>query len=170
MNLNDHFMNKNGRIDIITQQQLESNDLIQKSLLERQDGFEDALNGGWQNTNLSRAFFSDKNIKIVQNGIRAGVYEMSKGMYNVGYQDTTIIKIIMRNTFLEYAKHVPKKETEEIKMLNDLVLEYCIKTVYNEAVAYVKYKNDVSMLPVPGDLPSYTNTKGDNSLEYKQFF
>lgn len=170
-NYQQPFMERNGRINL--NGPVENNhsaDMIQSTLQQNFTNYDDALNGNIKVSNLSRAYFSSQNIRIIQNGIRAGVFKASNGMYNVGYQDETILKIIMRNIFLEYAKHVSNKETEEIKMLNGIVLDYCIKNVYNEAISYVKFKNDLSTLNVPGDLPQYTNSKGDNSLEFKTFF
>ena len=122
----------NGRIDIIsTRDKNENKDLIRKTLTHGTN-YNEALTGSWDSTNLSIAFFSSENIRIIQNGIRAGVYERSKGMYNVGYQDDTTLKIIMRSIFLEYAKHIIDKETEEIRSLNKRVLDYCVNCVYNE--------------------------------------
>ena len=90
-------------------------------------------------------------------------------MYNVGYQDETTLKIIMRNIFLEYATHQKNNETNEIRELNKRILDYSIKTVYNEAKSYVKFKNDVSVLSVPNDRPESVNLKGRNPLELKKF-
>ena len=36
--------------------------------------FRDATKGEWNESNLSRAFFSAENVKIIQNGIKAGVF------------------------------------------------------------------------------------------------
>ena len=57
----------------------------------------DALVGNWENTVLSKAFFSKENIMIIQNGIKAGVYEESKGRYVIGNQSEDVLKIIMRS-------------------------------------------------------------------------
>lgn len=132
-------------------------------------GYDDAVTGNWEDTNLSRAFFSKKNIEIIQNGIRAGVYSLSNGRYNVGPQDETNLKVIMRSIFLQNASNFPDFITEQIVTLNKLVLQYCIKDVYNEAEAYLKYKNDVSNLAVPMKRPAFVSNKGDKVLELKQF-
>lgn len=170
---NDYKMNEqnNGRIDIngpnIQQFQLFDNPLTNNKNIT---SYDDALNGNWISNTLSKAFFSKENIQIIQNGIRAGVYKSSNGLYNIGPQDETNLKIIMRSIFLQNAANIPHHITEQIKELNNLIYEYSIPKILGEASAYMKYKNDVSTLAVPQDRPAYVNTKGDNSLELKPFF
>lgn len=133
--------------------------------------YTDAMTGNWLDTPLSNTFFSSENIQIIQNGIRAGVYRMSQNRFNVGNQDETNIKIIMRSIFLQHATYntsIPI--SKQIETLNNLVFDYCIPNVYNEAIAYIKYKNDVSTLVTPIDRPVATDVKGNNVLELKKWF
>lgn len=133
--------------------------------------YKQAMTGNWINTQLSNTFFSLENIKIIQNGIRAGVYRISQGRFNVGEQDETNLKIIMRSIFLQYATYNVNQSTmEQIEKLNNKVFDYCIPNVYNEAIAYMKYKNDVSNLVTPMDRPIFSSVKGDKPLELKPWF
>jgi hypothetical protein len=100
-------------------------------------------------TTLSRTYFSDENIRIIQNGIRAGVYKKSNGQYTIGYQDYDAIKIIMRSIFLQHSVNLSTNITQQIEELNSMVLNYCISTVYLEAQGYLKYLHDASTLAVP---------------------
>ena len=109
-------------------------------------------------------------MSIIQNGIRAGVFKMSNGRYSVGPQDETNLQIIMRSTFLQNARNNPNNITEQINELNNLVLKYCVPNVFNEATAYIKYKNDVSTLAVPNSRPAFVSVKGDKQLELKPWF
>jgi len=131
--------------------------------------YKDAMNGNWEDSNLSKVFFCKGNIEIIQNGIRSGVYALSNGRFVVGPQDETNIKIIMRSIFLQNASNLPNDITGQVTALNKLVLNYSIPNVVNEAQAYIKYKNDVSTLAVPMKRPAYTNNKGDKVLELKHF-
>lgn len=158
----------NGRVNI-----LNNNNTYQFELFDnpgKPKNFQEALTGNWNDTLLSKAFFSVQNMQIIQNGIRAGVYKKSNGRYNVGPQDVTNLKIIMRSIFLQHAKNIPSHITEQIQELNNHVLEYAIKDVFNEATAYIKYKNDVSSLAVPIKRPAFMSVKGDKQLEFKRFF
>lgn len=124
---------------------------------------------GWSSTQLSELFFSKENIVIIQNGIRAGVYNMSDGKYVIDNQDNEQLQIIMRGMFLEYSKNMPTNITEQIKILNDKVISYCSHKVYEEAKGYLTYLKDSSTLITPLEYPSmpYSRTK---ELELKHFF
>ena len=115
--------------------------------------FRDAMTGGWYNTALSNAFFSKENIARLQLGIRAGVYEMSRQQYKIGDQSCDELKIIMRAMFLQHSRNLPAGIPAQISKLNKHVLDYAVKQVYSEAVAYVKYRRDVSTLACPVPLP-----------------
>ena len=131
--------------------------------------FRDAMTGNWYDTALSTAFFSSANMKIVQNGIRAGVYKKSNGQYVIGEQNGDELKIVMRSIFLQYAKNLPTNIPDQIRDLNNIVFDYSVNQVYGEAQGYMTYKKDVSTLVVPIAHPilSYTN---DKQLELKRWF
>ena len=129
-----------------------------------------AMTGNWTDNTLSKTFFSTQNIQIIQNGIRAGVFKMSKGRFNVGPQDLTNLKIIMRSIFLQFSANKPDNIREQVTALNNLVFDYCIPSVHNEALAYLKYKNDVTTLAMPEARPVSDNNKGSKTLELKHWF
>ena len=79
--------------------------------------FRNATEGLWNDTILSKAFFSQQNIQIIQNGIRAGVYHRSNGQYVVGPQDCDSLKIIMRSVFLQYSANQPSNIPQQIQNL-----------------------------------------------------
>jgi hypothetical protein len=127
-------------------------------------GFRDALTGSWEDTLLSRAFFSEANMQALQNGIRAGVYNSSSGQYIIGEQSSDELKIIMRSIFLQNSKNLPSNITQQITALNDDVLEYAVRQVYREAEGYMKYQRDVSTMHVPIALPVTSSIKGRQLL------
>lgn len=131
--------------------------------------FRNATEGLWDETELSRAFFSQANIAIIQNGIRAGVYHRSNGQYVIGPQDCDTLKTIMRSVFLQYAANQPLHVSDQIQQLNTIVLNYCIQQVYSEAQGYLKYIDDASTLVVPIAHPVQA-TNNDRQLEFKGWF
>ena len=143
----------NGRINIM--------DVNTASVFTHQDhipvkecsSYRDAMTGTWNSTSLSNAFFSKKNIENLQNQLRMGVYKKSNGQYKIGQQDCNELMTIMRSIFLQYAKNLPENIPEQISKLNQRVLDYSIKQVYNELLAYTKYKQDVSTIACPISLP-----------------
>jgi hypothetical protein len=97
----------NGRIDILNPPDISNLFAMYDKIPANQcTSLRNATIGQWDETQLSRAFFSEQNIQIIQDGIRAGVYKKSNGQYTVGPQDCEAIKIIMRSTFLSYATNL----------------------------------------------------------------
>lgn len=156
----------NGRINIIQPPdiglQFQMTEKIQ--IANKSSDYRDATLGIFENTLLATVFFSAGNIQILQNGLRAGVYNLSKGLYVLPNQNSNNLKIIMRSIFLQNANHTndAAKVTAEVERINKLVLDYCIPTVYNEAVGYEKYTQDQSSLAVPLEHPK------QNDRDYKQ--
>lgn len=138
-------------------------------LIEQPSSFRDALTGIFEETPLSQAFFSEKNIQIIQNAIRAGVYHKSKGEYVIAPQDYDIIKTIMRSIFLQHSLNLHSNYREQIISLNQLVIDYSVKQIYGELEGYMKYKRDVSNMYTLMARPTYANNKG-KTLELKKWF
>src|SRR5210317_1007611 len=115
--------------------------------------FHDAMTGNFQDSMLSLAFFSKKNIQIIQNAIRAGVYEISNQQYLIDNQNCDNLKIVMRSVFLQNSVNLPDRITEQIQELNGLVVKYCVREIYSEAQGYINYKRDASTMYNPIDRP-----------------
>lgn len=131
--------------------------------------YTEAMTGNWTNTPLSLAFFSPANQQILQNGIRAGVYNMSACKYVISQQPTNDLKIIMRSIFLQHSLNQPGNVRRQIQKLNQRVLDYLVPQVYREAKGYLTYLRDISTLAVP--LATPVNTVAyDKTLELKPFF
>ena len=164
-------MNKvnNGRVDIKSPNTSTLFQMYDKIPANQCVTFRNATEGLWTSNSLSDAFFSQQNIQIIQNGIRAGVYHRSNGQYTIGPQDCDSLKIVMRSVFLQYSANQPNNITEQISQLNKIVLEYCIQQVYSEAQGYMKYINDASTLVVPISHPVMANDN-DRQLELKPWF
>ena len=128
------------------------------------------LAGELEESNLSRAYFSAANIQIIQNGIRAGVYAMSRSKFSVAPQNVDTIKIIMRSIYLQYAEHNPNDIPGQIAVMNKLVLDYAVPYVFNEAVGYMKYMEDVSTLVQPLELPTKIDKDYKNLESNREFF
>lgn len=159
----------NGRIDFISPNTSILFSMTDRIPVSECSDFREAMTGNWHNTTLSNAFFSASNIQIIQNGIRAGVYKRSNGMYIVGNQKCDELKIIMRSIFLQYSKNQPDNIASQIQALNTLVLNYAIKQVYGEAEGYMKYKRDASSMYTPIAPPVMSKTN-DKQLELKKWF
>lgn len=164
----------NGRIDLLNKMQPPdiSNlfSMYDKIPANQCTTFRDATIGQWNETNLSKAYFSENNIQILQNGIRAGVYYKSNGQYTIGQQDCEALKIIMRSIFLSYAVNLPQNIPEQIQELNKKVIDYCIEHIFSEAQGYMKYIQDVSTLPVPISAPVMSSQRDKNTYKMPNWF
>jgi hypothetical protein len=164
-------MNKsnNGRVDIKTPNTSALFQMYDKIPANQCVTFRNPTEGLWTQTILSQTFFSQQNIQIVQNGIRAGVYNRSNGQYVIAPQDCDSLKIIMRSVFLQHAANQSNNIEKQILELNKIVLDYCIQQIYSEAQGYMKYIDDVSTLVVPIAHPVMANDN-DRQLEFKSWF
>jgi hypothetical protein len=131
--------------------------------------FREAIGGIWESNVLAQVFFSQANIQIVQNGLRAGVYKMSNNQYVIAPQNIDTLKMIMRSIYLQYAEHSENDITGQVERLNKLVLDYAVPSVYNEAIGYEKYIQDQSTLVVPLELPRH-HDREYKQLELKKWF
>ena len=159
----------NGRVDIKTPSTSSLFEMYDKIPAHQCTTFRNPTEGLWDESNLSRSYFSRENIQILQNGIRAGIYHKSNGQYIIGPQDCDALKIIMRSVYLQHAANQSNNIPQQITELNKIVLDYCIKQVYGEAQGYMKYIDDVSTLVVPISNPVMADNT-DRQLELKSWF
>lgn len=144
-------MNKvsNGRIDIQSPDTRSLFNMYDKIPAHQCTTYRNPLEGQWDDSTLSKAYFSKENIQIIQNGIRAGVYKQSNNQYVVAPQDCDSLKIVMRSIYLQYSANLPGNISSQIEALNQMVLNFCIQQVYGEAKGYMKYLSDASNMYVP---------------------
>ena len=159
----------NGRVDIKSPNTSVLFNMYDKINANQCSTFRNPTLGLWNETQLSACFFSKENIQIIQNGIRAGVYNKSNNQYVIGPQDYDSLKIIMRSIFLQYAANKTTNISSQIQDLNQMVLNYCIESVYGEAQGYIKYLYDASTLVVPISHPVMANNS-DKELVLKNWF
>lgn len=159
----------NGRVDIESPNMSIRFAMMDRIPVNDSTSFRDALTGNLTDTPLSQAFFSSKNIQIIQNGIRAEVYKKSNGLFLIGPQDYDVIKTIMRGFYLQNSINLQSNYTQQIIALNKLVIDYSVHQVLGEAEGYMKYKRDVSTMYMPMNLPSLETTK-NKTLELKNWF
>ena len=132
--------------------------------------------GNTEVTPLSNAFFSNANINIIHNSIIKGVYDNTGKI--IDRQDTNQLLSIMRSIYMEgcrnefIGRHIPSQNISDREMiikLNDIVVSKSVNLIKNELIAYYKYREDISTMAVPQDLPILSNMK-DKTLELKPWF
>ena len=128
-------------------------------------------------TLLTRLFFSDANLKQIQNVVKYLVYKYMGKV--IDDQSKEELLIIMRSTYLEYfnqpinyredldqaTKNLAILQTQaEVKRLNDIVINEIVPKIISELQQYLDYLRDASQ-PFGGRdtkiTPSNTNIKGE---------
>lgn len=158
----------NGRVNIMGPNNADRFLLYERVAPKKSTNYENALVGNFQSNVVSKQFFSATNIDLLQEKMIAGVSNKSNGSIVIGRQDDDVLKTIMRAMYLQFSKNLAFDIPNQIRELNNHVLEYAIPQLYNEAISYIKYKRDVSNLPTPIDLP--VSSYHSNSLQMKPFF
>lgn len=161
-------MESNGRIDILSYQGGTPLFLKDKIMPKSKTHYFNAMKHTLQNTELTVLFFSSKNINIIENAIKAGVYKMSNNTHVIDTQDRDQLYVIMRALFLQHSLNQPDNLTRQIEVLNSRVVAYCVPRIYGEIKSYIQYKKDISTLVVPLANPAYYHK--DTSVEFKRFF
>ena len=163
-------INCNGRVNIIEPDINVKFSMMDKNNINENYSYDNALSGIWQNSKLSNLFFSAQNMNLLQNEMKVGVYNLSNKQYVIGKQDPDNLKIIMRTIFIEKSKNQPNNITEQIRELNQFVLDYSVPQIYNELVGYYKYKRDISTLSNPLPPPMLSKSTKQLDLKEKLFF
>lgn len=158
----------NGRVNIMGPNHVDRFLLYEQVNREKTTDYRKALVGNFQANDVSKLFFSAKNIDLLQKKMQQGVYEKSGNSFKIGRQDDDVLKTIMRAMYLQFSKNLKTNIRDQINELNAHVLEYAIPQIYNEAISYLKFKRDVSHLATPLDLP--ISSYHSNSLQLKPFF
>lgn len=158
----------NGRVNILPQPDLNK----QFSMMERVPAKQCASMleptiGIWDDTPLSKLFFSARNMRILQNSMRHEVWQRTHSV--LGEQDCQTLDVIMRGIFLQASKNLPDNITAQIEALNRLVLNYCVPQLVSAVQSQRQFIEDTSWLPPPISLPVLAKNT-DKQLIMRPFF
>ena len=159
----------NGKINIMGPNISAKFSMMDKIPINTNTNYQNVLTGNFERSKLSDAYFSRQNIQIIQNGIRKGVYDKSQSQILVDNQPEDQIVTVMRAMYLQYSKNLDSNIQIQVDELNNRVLNFCVNNVFNEAVAYLKYREDASTMHIPIMHPIYSN-KTNKVLEQKPWF
>tara|TARA_Y100001935_G_C16928332_1_gene324173 strand:- start:39 stop:554 length:516 start_codon:yes stop_codon:yes gene_type:complete len=124
-----------------------------------------AIQGIQTVSKLSQLYFSEENFENVQQQIRYNVWIASNKKYQISKQSPIELEIVMRSMYLQHSKNLNCKFQEQIKSLNELVINWCVPRILSEIQQYVGYINDVENLPMPIDRPTNISNKGTKVLK-----
>ena len=159
----------NGRIDLLNDANYLSYDMFSEDKKDPEAMNKEAIKNIHLNNPLSSLFFSELNVNALQEAIRYQVYLKSDKQHIIDKQSETELYIIMRGMYLQYGRHRIGNHIEEVKSLNQHVIDYCVPKILNEIHIYTFYKNDIQKLPIPMDRGELASSKGTKVLVMKEF-
>ena len=154
----------NGRVNI--QNQFDLFDKIPVNLNE--SSYTQATKGLWEETDLSKRFFSMENISVIQHSIITNIKEITK--IQIPPQNIDVVKNIMWYYYLDKSANMSNNIDEQINSLNKKILAHCIPGVVASIKSELKYRYDISHMHVPIPRSISTNKKGLINNEFKNFF
>lgn len=126
-----------------------------------------------EETQLSKEYFSRKNMKKIQELLKSYIYKKTHGKFRLDMdQDENDLLVAMRSVFMECAVFIPTNVEKQISVLNRKTIEYIAPDMITEIKQQYKYIKDISSPPKQLDrpmnvnggqkkaLPSYTSTWG----------
>lgn len=100
-------------------------------------------------TGVSKIFFSEDNINLLQRGIRNKILNDTQGKYNIGRQKDEELKIVMRSIYYQHSKNQSTNINGQVLDLNTRVIEWCVPEIISNIKQSEKYIQDISTMPVP---------------------
>lgn len=159
----------NGRINILTESSKLQIPSYQRSDVNNEKFYAEAIIGNIKPNEVSNLFFSCNNIDVLQDGIRYLIYKRTGGKYIIGRQSDHDLKIVMRSIYLQYGKNLPTNIIGQVKELNGMVLDWTVEEVLSNLKQYDKYREDASTMPMPMEYGRLETRKGSKTLETKMF-
>ena len=157
------YQTQNGRV-IITDSKLKDLNMIEDENVMKNFQVE-ALYGIQETTTLNQAFFSRKNMDLIQDNIRYDVYMKTDKKHIIGKQSEVELEVIMRSIYLQHSPNLQCHIGQQIQFLNNLVVKWCYPKIINEASQYIGYVKSVEKLPVPLEHPKNLSSAGSRTLK-----
>ena len=118
---------------------------------------------------LETFFFSNENINLINKQLILNVFKKTNGEFKISPQKNEDLIIVMRYTFIEYARHLPYDITNQIRELNSIVIGQILPNIITQITQRKEYLRVISepreLLPLPISesmssklLPSITTT------------
>lgn len=128
-------------------------------IIINKDNSDSSIKGILEENSLNSLFFSEMNVKAIQDTLRYRVYKNTDQV--ISEQSSNDIFIIMRSIMLQYANFRVGVDNivDEIRRLNEKVLDYSVSNVSSNVKQHQGYVEDLSKLPVPMDMPVYHNKR-----------
>jgi hypothetical protein len=163
----------NGRVDLPTGSlapRYNDYSMVAESVQVPKSFVNDALKGNIEKNEVSKLFFSDMNIQMIQRGIKNLVLNKTCGKTRIGNQSVNEILVIMRSIYLLHSINSFVDVLEQVRSLNSRVLQYSVEQILSEVSLHESYLETITTLPKPMAYGENTSTYGTKSQEFKPRF
>lgn len=109
---------------------------------------------------LSQHFYSKENIEIINKMLVLKVFKESN--LKIGFQSENDLKVVMTWVYVHYAKNLPFKIKEQIRELNEEVVNQLKDSIISNTRQHMDYIRDITEPRVP--LPPPQNVSRDKTL------
>jgi hypothetical protein len=156
----------NGRVDAVTINNLKFNNAFNKAS-EHQGNI---ISRSLDCTEVSKLFFSLKNIDLLQQGIRNKILNVTNGKINISRQSDDELKIIMRSIYFQYGQNRNENIKEQVLDLNTRVIEWSVPQIISNFKQSQQYIKDISTLPEPLERSILPSKKGTKTLNITNMY
>jgi hypothetical protein len=156
----------NGRVDAVTINNLKFNNAVNKAS-EHQSNI---ISRSMDCTEVSKLFFSLKNIDLLQQGIRNKILNVTNGKINISRQSDDELKIIMRSIYFQYGQNRNENIKEQVLDLNTRVIEWSVPEIISNFKQSQQYIKDISTLPEPLERSVLPSKKGTKTLNITNMY
>lgn len=124
-----------------------------------------ALKGIQSNSDLSKLYFSDDNMKRLQRNIKREVFKRTNGQFRLDIdQDENDLFIVMRSVYMEHGRFLPNQIIRQIKRLNEKVIDEVVPGILVNVKQYHGYLKEINKPLDPIPLPLNVGRAGRKTL------
>ena len=138
--------------------------LLQEHPSNYKDMVETVMRGVQASDPLSKKFFSNENIQMVQKMIIKAIYVKSGGKFQIQEQDENDLLVVMRGVFFNEAKFLPNRILEQVIELDRKVVEQTVPGIMSNIKQQFSYIKDITKPRDLLDLPVNVSVKGTKTL------
>lgn len=139
--------------------------LTQEHHREKNRVVKDAKKELGMDTEVSRIFFSDKNIKRIQKKIKQEVFTKTKGKFRLEVeQDEKDLIIVMSAVYKLYARHLNEYPIRQVKKLNEQTVDYLMPDLISNIKTYYGYLKEINEPRNILERPINVNNAGRKTL------
>jgi|TARA_B110000240_G_C13454341_1_gene433898 hypothetical protein len=110
-------------------------------------------------TPLNTLFFSEFNKNLLQRGIRQ-TFKNKTGI-SIDYQNSDDLYGLMRVVFINNSGDAYSRVNEQVKMMNERVIETAMSQIQTGVSQYMSYVQDIDTISIPLSQPINTSTVGN---------